>query len=142
MRRIPERLEAAVQFDDAVDLVEWQLRVASGEATKSGLAPGEVAAVARAVALLPGLRLRGLMTLPAPSEGLDAQRLPFARLARCLAELQRDIPGLDTLSMGMSDDYPEAIQEGSTLVRVGSAIFGPPEGRGGEGGDLLARPKE
>lgn len=96
-----------------------------GEASKGGAAPQELPALARAIAALPRLRLRGLMTLPAPSEGLDAQRLPFARLARCLAELQRDIPGLDTLSMGMSDDMEAAIAEGATLVRIGTALFGP-----------------
>lgn len=97
----------------------------SGEASKGGAAPQDLPALAAAVAALPRLRLRGLMTLPAPAAGLDAQRLPFARLARCLAGLRRDIPGLDTLSMGMSDDMEAAIAEGATLVRIGTALFGP-----------------
>jgi len=96
----------------------------SGEPSKGGAAPEELPALAAAIAALPRLRLRGLMTLPAPSSGLDAQRLPFARLARCLAGLQHDIPGLDTLSMGMSDDMEAAIAEGATLVRIGTALFG------------------
>ena len=96
----------------------------SGEASKGGATPEELPALAAAVAALPRLRLRGLMTLPAPSSGLEQQRLPFARLARCLAGLQRDNPGLDTLSMGMSDDIEAAIAEGATLVRIGTALFG------------------
>ena len=56
---------------------------------------------------------------------VQPQRLPFARLARCLAGLQRDVAGLDTLSMGMSDDMEAAIAEGATLVRIGTALFGP-----------------
>lgn len=97
----------------------------SGEASKGGATPQELPALATAIAALPRLRLRGLMTLPAPSQGLAAQRLPFARLARCLAGLQRDVAGLDTLSMGMSDDMEAAIAEGATLVRIGTALFGP-----------------
>ena len=96
-----------------------------GEASKGGAAPEELPALAAAIAALPRLRLRGLMTLPAPSSGLEQQRQPFARLARCLAGLQRDIAGLDTLSMGMSDDMEAAIAEGATLVRIGTALFGP-----------------
>ncbi len=97
----------------------------SGEASKGGATPEELPALAAAVAALPRLRLRGLMTLPAPSTGLEQQRLPFAQLARCLTGLQRDNPRLDTLSMGMSDDIEAAIAEGATLVRIGTALFGP-----------------
>ncbi|OWQ90244.1 YggS family pyridoxal phosphate-dependent enzyme [Roseateles aquatilis] len=96
----------------------------SGEATKSGLAPAEVADVARAVAALPGLRLRGLMAIPEPAATLDGQRVPHRALATLLAALNRDGLALDTLSMGMSADMDAAILEGATLVRVGSAIFG------------------
>ncbi|MBB3283093.1 hypothetical protein FHT37_003068 [Mitsuaria sp. BK037] len=97
----------------------------SGEASKSGLAPGEVAEVARAVAALPRLRLRGLMAIPEPAATLEAQRVPHRALAGLLAALNRDLGlSLDTLSMGMSADMDAAILEGATMVRVGSAIFG------------------
>jgi PLP dependent protein len=100
----------------------------SGEASKGGAAPGELAALAVAIAAMPRLRLRGLMTLPAPAAGLDQQRRPFALLADCLAGLQQRLAGLDTLSIGMSDDMEAAIAEGATMLRIGTALFGP---RGG-----------
>ncbi|WP_047248108.1 YggS family pyridoxal phosphate-dependent enzyme [Chromobacterium subtsugae] len=96
----------------------------SGEASKSGCAPEDAAALARAVAALPRLRLRGLMCIPEPTA--DAARLAaqFAAL-RALAEgLRAEGLPLDTLSMGMSADLELAVAEGATLVRVGSAIFG------------------
>jgi pyridoxal phosphate enzyme (YggS family) len=96
----------------------------SGEATKAGVSEAELPALAQAVATLPGLRLRGLMCIPAPADGMDAQRPPFARLARMLGRLQADGLAVDTLSMGMSDDLEAAIAEGATWVRVGTAIFG------------------
>ncbi len=96
-----------------------------GEATKSGVTPDDVGALAAAVAALPNLRLRGLMCIPAPREGLDAQRAPFARL-RALRDAIAAEHGLalDTLSMGMSADLEAAVIEGATIVRVGSALFG------------------
>ncbi|MEO8526823.1 MAG: YggS family pyridoxal phosphate-dependent enzyme [Caldimonas sp.] len=96
----------------------------SGEATKSGFAPGEVAAAAHAVAALPRLALRGLMAIPEPAADFDAQRRPHRALRELFEALRRDGLALDTLSMGMSDDLEAAIAEGATLVRVGSAIFG------------------
>lgn len=96
----------------------------SGEASKSGFAPGEVAAVAHAVATLPRLALRGLMAIPEPAADFDAQRRPHRALRELFESLQRDGLALDTLSMGMSADLEAAIAEGATLVRVGSAIFG------------------
>lgn len=96
----------------------------SGEASKSGLPPPEVAAVAAAVAALPRLRLRGLMAIPEPAQGFEAQQAPHRALQRLLQDLNRHGLGLDTLSMGMSDDLEAAIAAGSTLVRVGTAIFG------------------
>jgi len=96
----------------------------SGEASKSGLAPGDVPGVARAVAGLPGLRLRGLMAIPEPAADVAAQRQPHAALRALLLALQRDGLALDTLSMGMSADLEAAIAEGATMVRVGTAIFG------------------
>ena len=97
----------------------------SGEASKSGLAPDEVAQVAQAVAALPRLRLRGLMAIPEPAQGVDAQRAPHRALRLLQARLIQQGLTLDTLSMGMSDDLEAAVAEGSTLVRVGTAIFGP-----------------
>jgi pyridoxal phosphate enzyme (YggS family) len=98
----------------------------SGEASKSGLAPAEVPAVAAAVAGLPRVRLRGLMAIPAPAEGEAAQRAPLRALRELLDSLNRDQAalGLDTLSMGMSADLGAAIAEGATIVRIGTAIFG------------------
>jgi pyridoxal phosphate enzyme (YggS family) len=97
----------------------------SGEASKSGAAPDEVAALAEAVARLPNLRLRGLMAIPEPAEDFVTQRAAFAALRKIHEALRgRFGPDFDTLSMGMSADMRAAIVEGATIVRVGSAIFG------------------
>ena len=96
----------------------------SGEASKSGIAPDELAALADAVAALPQLRLRGLMCIPEPTPDAALQRERFGLLRRLRDELIARGHALDTLSMGMSEDLEAAIAEGSTLVRVGSAIFG------------------
>lgn len=98
----------------------------SREASKSGVMPEEAVALAREVAALPRLQLRGLMAIPAPADSPSAQRAPFAELRQLLIELQTALPEapLDTLSMGMSDDLEAAIFEGATLVRLGTAIFG------------------
>jgi len=97
----------------------------SGEDSKSGVAPDEVAALAQAVAALPRLRLRGLMALPAPATDDAAQRAAHRRLKAMFEQVvaETGLP-LDTLSMGMSADLEAAIAEGSTMVRVGTAIFG------------------
>jgi hypothetical protein len=95
-----------------------------GGPNKSGVAPGEVLALAREVAALPGLRLRGLMTIPEPAARYEDQ-LAVHRQARALFDtLRTEGLNLDTLSMGMSGDLDAAIAAGSTMVRVGSAIFG------------------
>jgi pyridoxal phosphate enzyme (YggS family) len=96
----------------------------SGEASKSGVAPQDVLALARVVARLPGLRLRGLMSIPEPTPDVGAQHAAHRALRECLGALQNDGLDVDTLSMGMSDDLEAAIEEGATLIRVGSAIFG------------------
>jgi hypothetical protein len=96
----------------------------SGEASKSGLAPEELPDVARAAAALPRLRLRGLMAIPEPAQGLEAQRAPLRALRLLQQQLQAQGLDLDTLSMGMSDDLEAAVAEGSTMVRVGTAVFG------------------
>lgn len=97
----------------------------SGESSKSGCSVAELPALARAVAALPRLKLRGLMAIPEPAADFEAQRQPHRALARLMAELNstQDL-ALDTLSMGMSGDLEAAIAEGATLVRVGTAIFG------------------
>jgi pyridoxal phosphate enzyme (YggS family) len=96
----------------------------SGEDSKSGVAPEEVPALARAVAALPRLRLRGLMAIPEPAADVEAQRRPHRTLRELLLRLQREGLALDTLSMGMSADLEAAVTEGATIVRVGTAVFG------------------
>ena len=96
----------------------------SGEASKGGVAPDALPGLAQAVDRLPGLRLRGLMTMPDPNSGRDSQRRIFARLRALLVELQEQGLELDTLSMGMSGDMEDAIAEGATIVRIGTDIFG------------------
>ncbi|WP_217476003.1 YggS family pyridoxal phosphate-dependent enzyme [Stutzerimonas stutzeri] len=93
----------------------------SGEASKSGCEPQEVPQLAHAIAALPRLRLRGLMAIPEPTDDPAEQRAAFARLRQLQTELQL---GLDTLSIGMSQDLEAAIAEGATWVRVGTALFG------------------
>ena len=121
--KIAERLSAQRPAHRAPLSVCVQVNV-SGESSKSGVAPAEVAALARAVAALPNLRLRGLMSIPEPAEGLAAQREPHRRLRELFDTLRAEGLALDTLSMGMSADLEAAVLEGATLVRVGTAIFG------------------
>ena len=123
--KVAERLSAQRPAGLAPLSVCVQVNV-SGEASKSGVAPAEVDALARAVAALPRLRLRGLMAIPEVVAGADlaAQRRPFRVLHTLFEQLRSDGLALDTLSAGMSDDLDSAILEGATIVRVGSAIFG------------------
>lgn len=96
----------------------------SGEASKSGVAPAELPALAREVAALPRLVLRGLMSIPEPTPDLAAQRRSHAALRELLAQLRAEGLALDTLSMGMTADLEAAVLEGATMVRIGTAIFG------------------
>ena len=96
----------------------------SGEASKSGVAPDDLPALAHAVAKLPRLRLRGLMAIPEPQSEPALQRAAFAQLRELYEQLRAEGLPLDTLSMGMSADLQAAVLEGATIVRVGSAIFG------------------
>jgi len=96
----------------------------SEEASKSGVPSGEAAQLAMQIAQLPRLNLRGLMTVPAPSDDISAQRAGFAQLRELRDQIERQGLHLDTLSMGMSHDFAAAIAEGATMVRVGTAIFG------------------
>ncbi|HQO30115.1 MAG TPA: YggS family pyridoxal phosphate-dependent enzyme [Accumulibacter sp.] len=120
---IAERLSAQRPSSQPPLSVCLQVNV-SAETSKSGVSPAETPALAHAVAALPGLRLRGLMTIPAASRDFAAQRLPFRRLRELWQQLQADGLTLDTLSMGMSQDLEAAVAEGATLLRVGTAIFG------------------
>lgn len=96
----------------------------SGEASKSGVAPEALPALAQAVAGLPNLTLRGLMAIPEPAEDEESQRRPFALLRELQEQLAVQGIVTDTLSMGMSADMAAAIAEGATIVRIGTAIFG------------------
>lgn len=96
----------------------------SGEASKSGIAPGEERALAAVIRTLPRLRLRGLMAIPEPTPDAAVQRQRFALLRGLQQALQIDDGSVDTLSMGMSDDLEAAIAEGATMVRIGTAVFG------------------
>ncbi len=99
------------------------------EADKSGIQPEQIRAMAKEIVLLPRLRLRGLMTIPALEYDFDRQQVSFKEMALAMDELQQDFPDCDTLSMGMSGDMKAAIAQGSTLVRIGTAIFGSRESK-------------
>jgi hypothetical protein len=96
----------------------------SEEATKGGVAPREALALAREVAALPRLKLRGLMGMASATDDVRGQRAQFALLRRTLEEIRAAGIPLDTLSMGMSHDFEAALAEGATMVRIGTAIFG------------------
>jgi len=124
-----ERDRIAVRLNDArpVDLPPLQVCIqvnVSGEGSKSGVAPGAERALARVIAGLPRLRLRGLMAIPEPTHDTALQRRRYALLRELNDGLARDGHAVDTLSMGMSDDLESALCEGATIVRVGTAIFG------------------
>jgi len=97
----------------------------SGEKAKQGVVPEQTAHLAQIITGLPGLKLRGLMAIPAPCAELAAQRVPFRRLRELYADIRGTGISLDTLSMGMTGDLEAAIAEGATIVRLGTAIFGP-----------------
>ncbi|MFL6588362.1 MAG: YggS family pyridoxal phosphate-dependent enzyme [Luteimonas sp.] len=94
------------------------------ESSKHGCLPSEVPALVAAIRAAPSLRLRGLMAIPAPHAEPERRRDAFARMRRLFDTVAGQDPGIDTLSMGMSDDLELAIAEGATMVRVGSALFG------------------
>jgi len=124
-----EREKIAVRLNDARPAGLPPLEVCiqvniSGEHSKSGVAPGGEVPLAEAISRLPHLRLRGLMAIPEPTPDTAAQRRRFALLRELQGKLAERGYALDTLSMGMSDDFEAAIMEGATIVRVGTAIFG------------------
>jgi pyridoxal phosphate enzyme (YggS family) len=121
--KLAERLSR--QRPDGIEPLNVCVQVNIGdEHSKSGAAPGEAAELARQVAALPRLRLRGLMAVPPPETDPERQRAWCRQLATLYRRLQQEGLALDTLSMGMSDDLEAAIAEGATMVRIGTAIFG------------------
>jgi uncharacterized pyridoxal phosphate-containing UPF0001 family protein len=125
-----EREKVAVRLNDARPVGLPPLEVCiqvniSGELSKSGVAPGGEVPLAEAISRLPRLRLRGLMAIPEPTPDAGVQRRRFALLRDLQDKLAARGYALDSLSMGMSDDFEAAIMEGATIVRVGTAIFGP-----------------
>jgi pyridoxal phosphate enzyme (YggS family) len=121
--KIAQRLSAQRPSGASPLQVCLQVNV-SGENSKSGVAPADVATLAHAIKSLPGIRLRGLMTIPEASENAGLLRQRFAMLRTLLEQLNAESMQLDTLSMGMSDDFEIAIAEGATILRIGTAIFG------------------
>lgn len=121
--RIAERL--AAQRPEGLPPLQVCLQVnVSGETTKSGVGPDELAALAGVVSRLDRLRLRGLMAIPEPTDDVSLQHRRFATVRGLAERLRAGGVPVDTLSMGMSDDLASAVAEGATLVRVGRAIFG------------------
>lgn len=121
--KIAERLNA--QRPEGAPALNLCIQVnISGEASKSGVEPAALATLARAVARMPRLKLRGLMSVPEPTGDEALSRRRFASLRKLLEELNRDGHALDTLSMGMTTDLEAAVAEGATMVRIGTAIFG------------------
>jgi pyridoxal phosphate enzyme (YggS family) len=124
-----DRLQIAKRLNEQrpVDLPALNVCIevnVSEEKTKSGVMLSELSELAKAIVKLPHLKLRGLMTIPAPANGFSEQRKPYKKLYEVYQDLQQQGFSLDTLSMGMSNDFVAAIAEGSTLVRIGTAIFG------------------
>ncbi|OGA18168.1 MAG: YggS family pyridoxal phosphate enzyme [Betaproteobacteria bacterium RIFCSPLOWO2_02_FULL_66_14] len=135
--RVARRLSENRSAEQAPLNVLVQVNV-SGETSKSGVAPAALPALAHVVAGLPRLRLRGLMAIPEPTADIALQRARFGVARRCYDALAGEGLALDTLSLGMSDDLEAAIAEGSTMVRIGTAIFGP-RGTGGAHPDGVAK---
>ena len=124
-----DRLKIAQRLNDARPTNLGALQIClqiniSGEDSKSGIDPSELVPLATAIQQMPNLKLRGLMTIPEPTSDEHLQRKRFTQMRELLENLNKNGHGLDTLSMGMSSDYALAIEEGATIVRVGSAIFG------------------
>ncbi|WGE64600.1 YggS family pyridoxal phosphate-dependent enzyme [Actinobacillus equuli subsp. equuli] len=121
--KIAERLNAQRPENKAPLNVLIQINI-SDEASKSGIQPEEVDELAKAISQLPNLRLRGLMAIPKPESEAEQQKIALRKMQQLFDRLQVEFEGIDTLSMGMSDDMQSAIECGSTMVRIGTAIFG------------------
>lgn len=122
--KIAQRLSEQRPADRSALNICLQVNI-SGEASKSGCLPEELAELAQQVTALPNIRLRGLMAIPEPETDPVRQRATFARVRALMTDLQARWPALDTLSMGMSGDLDAAVAEGATIVRIGTALFGP-----------------
>lgn len=125
-----DRLKIAQRLNDQRPAGLAPLKVciqvnSSGESSKGGVSFAELPALAFAIQKLPRLELRGLMTLPAPAEDFESQRRPFRAMREACESLRQQGLDLDTLSMGTSNDFEAAIAEGATLIRIGTALFGP-----------------
>jgi hypothetical protein len=101
-----------------------QMRV-SEEAGKGGISDDDLFPLAKAIDSLPGIVLRGLMTIPENTTDCAKQKMAFRKMHRLYSQLKDQYDTVDTLSMGMTGDFELAIEEGSTMVRVGTALFGP-----------------
>ena len=121
--KIAQRLNEARPTDLAPLQVCIQVNV-SDERSKSGVSAHDLESLATTIASLPRLKLRGLMAIPAPTHDINQQQAQFKQVRQCYDALLAKGFALDTLSIGMSDDYPIAIAEGATIVRIGSALFG------------------
>ncbi|EAR55569.1 Predicted enzyme with a TIM-barrel fold [Photobacterium sp. SKA34] len=124
-----DRIKTAKRLNDQRPTSMAPLQVllqvnSSAEATKSGITLAEVPALAAEIAAMPNIELRGLMSIPQPATDYDSQFATFKALADTLEQLKLTYPNVDTLSMGMSGDMEAAIAAGSTIVRIGTAIFG------------------
>lgn len=124
-----DRLKIAQRLNDArpADLAPLQVCIqlnVGAEASKSGVAASELDAFSTAITALPRLKLRGLMAIPPPTKDENQQRTQFKQVRECYDALLAKGFDLDTLSIGMSDDYQVAIEQGATIVRIGSALFG------------------
>ena len=121
--KIAERFSAQRPENKALLNVLIQINI-SDEASKSGIQPEELDELAKAIIQLPNLRLRGLMAIPKPESEPEQQKIALRKMQQLFDRLQDEFEGIDTLSMGMSDDMAAAIECGSTMVRIGTAIFG------------------
>ncbi|WGE86903.1 YggS family pyridoxal phosphate-dependent enzyme [Actinobacillus equuli subsp. haemolyticus] len=121
--KIAERLNAQRPANKAPLNVLIQINI-SDEQSKSGIQPEELDELAKAISQLPNLRLRGLMAIPKPESEAEQQKIALRKMQQLFDRLQVEFEGIDTLSMGMSDDMQSAIECGSTMVRIGTAIFG------------------
>lgn len=121
--KIAQRLSEQRPADKAPLNVLIQINI-SDEASKSGIAPEEMLPLAKEIALLPNLKLRGLMAIPKPEHEPAQQKIALSKMQQLFNRLQTEFEGIDTLSMGMSDDMAAAIECGSTMVRIGTAVFG------------------
>lgn len=121
--KIAQRLSEQRPADKAPLNVLIQINI-SDEASKSGIAPEEMLPLAKEIALLPNLKLRGLMAIPKSEHEPAQQKIALSKMQQLFNRLQTEFEGIDTLSMGMSDDMAAAIECGSTMVRIGTAVFG------------------